>query len=334
MVGGCHMGYHKVLSKLANRFTWDNMFKQVREFIKCCDVCQKTKEPKRKKIGTFYAPVVKAPNNTWYIDTMGRLPKSTFYEHVLVIVDAFSNFVFFEPLRVLSSKAICKCLERLFLSYGFCNKIVHDNASIFTSTYFQHFLYSYGIADVATAPYSPSSNKAERQIRTCKSILRAYVDKDQKNWAHILNKISYTMNMSHNETTGFSPAQLYMGRPFYNVLDVRWLVDIDVIDGGDNKRIHEVAMDNIQRAWKRREKYYNSKNVGVEYVKGDLVLVRKMDKASITKHYTPKLDALYTGPFVVLSKANLNTYWVEREDNPNIRLKRHVKHLKKYNRTN
>ena len=222
-VGGGHGGYRKTVHKICDRFTWQSIFQDIKSFIDTCDICQRTKYSNVKPAGQYFSKIERKPNSVWYLDTAGPYPSSGGgYKHVLVITDACSRFVMLEPLRSLSSKIICEKLQKLFLTFGYVNRIVHDRASIFMSAYFKQFLFSSGVTDVPTSAYSPSSNLCERQNRNIIQMLRCYIDTEQKQWVHWLPKIQYTLNLTVNDTLGMSAAEAYMGRKFINPLDANW----------------------------------------------------------------------------------------------------------------
>jgi hypothetical protein len=329
-ISGSHTGFQKTASKIAARFTWPGMFQDIRSFVTSCDLCQRCKDDTGKKKGTYFSNVVKYPNHTWYVDTIGRWTASGPYEYVFIVTDAASKFVFLEPMRRLSSKAVCDILMRLFLKTGFILKLVHDGASIFCSDYFRHFLYGLGIQDVCTSPRSPSSNISERMIRYLKGLIRAYIDKNQKNWASLLMKISYSINICESGPTGMTPSELYLGRKMYNPLDARWFIDLEILNQRDCKERFNIAAENVMKAWQRKEKLYKMTHQRVSYREGDEVLLRNFRKSSLSARYNAKLDHLYHGPFKVLNMPTLNTVWLESLVGRPYRIKRHVQYVKRY----
>ncbi len=52
-----HLGYQKTLSRLLPRFYWPNLFKDVRQYVKSCLVCQQHKGPSRGKAPLIPIPV-------------------------------------------------------------------------------------------------------------------------------------------------------------------------------------------------------------------------------------------------------------------------------------
>jgi hypothetical protein len=55
---------------------------------------------------------------------------------ILVVLDAFSKFVCFYPVRAISSKVVSYCLEGCFFpAYGTPNSVVTDDARVFCGAF-------------------------------------------------------------------------------------------------------------------------------------------------------------------------------------------------------
>src|SRR5207237_3395896 len=73
------------------------------------------------------------------------------------------------------------------------------------------------------SPYHPPSNACERANKTVRTMMAMAIDqKDQVNWVEQLPAIELAMRTAINESTGYSPAELYLGRmlklPIDNIL--------------------------------------------------------------------------------------------------------------------
>ena len=121
-----------------------------------------------------------------------------------------------------------------------------------------------------------------------------------------------------------------MGRKFYNPLDSRCFFDLELDEEIDKKEMYRIAAENIEKAWKRREKIYNDKHLPDKLPIGTLVLVKNFQKASLLKHFNPKLSNLYSGPFEILNYPTQNTVWLQSLEHSNLRMKRHVQFIKEY----
>ena len=53
LIEGAHAGYHRTYNKIASHYYWPRMAKDIREYVRSCDVCQKIKHQKHPLMG-FY----------------------------------------------------------------------------------------------------------------------------------------------------------------------------------------------------------------------------------------------------------------------------------------
>ena len=108
-----------------------------------------------------------------------------------------------EMNKTVSSTVIGK-LKGIFARHGIPSVVISDNGPPFNSSEFASFGQNYGFQHVTSSPIYPASNgEAERAVQTAKHILTASDP--------YLALLAYR-NTTHS-TTGYSPAQLSMGRP-------------------------------------------------------------------------------------------------------------------------
>ena len=63
---------------------------------------------------------------------------------ILVVVDAFSKFIFF-PVRRITSQVVIECLERAYFpTYGVPTSLVTDNATVFRSKLITDLCFRWG----------------------------------------------------------------------------------------------------------------------------------------------------------------------------------------------
>ena len=64
-----------------------------------------------------------------------------------------------------------------------------------------------------TTSYHPQTDgQSERFMRTIKTMLTAFVNKNRHNWDVQLNRLTYAYNTAIHKTTGFTPFELMFGR--------------------------------------------------------------------------------------------------------------------------
>jgi transposase InsO family protein len=94
---------------------------------------------------------------------------------ILVVVDGFSKFVSFFPVRKMSAHGVLDCLERAFFpAYGTPTSVVTDNAKVFRCRQFKDLCFRWGITHITTTPYYPQASLAERVNRNLKSALKIF----------------------------------------------------------------------------------------------------------------------------------------------------------------
>lgn len=98
-VGG-HSGILRTYRRLADTLYWVGMQKNVRDYVRSCDVCQRQKYSATTPGGLLQPLPV--PNAIWEdlsLDFITGLPKSKGYEVVLVVVDRLSKYSHFILLK-------------------------------------------------------------------------------------------------------------------------------------------------------------------------------------------------------------------------------------------
>ncbi|GFU85734.1 uncharacterized protein TNCV_2434821 [Trichonephila clavipes] len=91
-------------------------------------------------------------------------------------------------------------------------------------------------------------------------MIACFVEENHDNWDRFLHEFSFTLRTADNETTGKTPAELFLGRkiitPFRKL--VRGTDGAEDV-GGNIEKLFDEARQNMQRQHKTWEKYYNRK---------------------------------------------------------------------------
>ena len=86
---------------------------------------------------------------------------------ILVIVDAFSEWVEIVVMKKAGGPRLIKACKLLFARFGLPDEIVTDNGSQFVGEEFQDFLKIVGVKFRPVTSYHPASNgEAERTVKT------------------------------------------------------------------------------------------------------------------------------------------------------------------------
>ena len=128
-----HLGVNKTYFRILTHFYWLHLRKDVSEFCKCCDICQRVGKPNQtipvaplKPI-----PVCNEPFSQVIIDCVGPLPKtSSGNQYLLTIMCRFTHFPEAIPLRNIKVPRIADALVKFFTLVGLPSLIQSDQPSI------------------------------------------------------------------------------------------------------------------------------------------------------------------------------------------------------------
>jgi len=170
-----HLGARKTFQKIATNFWWPKIRAEIFNYVRRCYLCQRAKPAENTRVGLHSASPSSQPMEKLFIDFVGPLTRTKRGNlAILVTVDAFSKFVFFCPVRKISSQIVSDCLERSFFpAYGTPVSIVIDNARVFCCKQIRN-VFSMGIAHITTTTYYPQASLAERVNRNLKSDLKNF----------------------------------------------------------------------------------------------------------------------------------------------------------------
>lgn len=209
-----HLGIFKSQKRIAQRYYWPGMHADITRYVRSCDICKAQKPDQRLSHGKMSVRRVSRPWELVCSDLVGPLPISrSKNRYILVVADCFTKYALLFPLKSATSSAIIKHVENdVFLMYGVPERLICDNGKQYVSIAFKKMVRSYGCEIVFNANYSPHVNPTERINRVIGTMIRSYVDSDQRDWDVNLAKIGFALRTSVHEITGYSPAYLNFGR--------------------------------------------------------------------------------------------------------------------------
>src|ERR1700678_2973079 len=113
------------------------------------------------------------------------------------------------------------------------------------STFWKHLIVVTGVKHKVSSSYHPQTNGASKRTnKTVNQLLRFYVERNQRGWAHALPRIRFQIMSTVNKSTGYTPFQLRFGRtpriipPLFNLSPNASDTCISAC-----KIIHDVQMD-------------------------------------------------------------------------------------------
>ncbi|GFW80038.1 uncharacterized protein TNCV_984471 [Trichonephila clavipes] len=132
-----------------------------------------------------------------------------------------------------------------------------------------------GIQYVKTVVYRPQSNRTESVNHYLLQMIASYASDNSENWEQCLREFAYALRAAVNETTGKTPAEVFLGRklitPFQKLV---MLSDGTEFAIGDIEKLFEEARKNTKVKHEKWAKYYNRRSSSSEYQASSFESVR------------------------------------------------------------
>lgn len=313
---GGHLGEHKTKMKIQEHLTWKGMGAEIRGLVAKCQECKLGKPDTSGKKGFLHSTRELNPMDKLFADYLGPLPRTRDgNRYVLVVVDAFTRFVWLLPSKGATAAWSIHHLRSIFASFGPPKELVTDNAPGFTSRAFRGFCFGLGIRNITTTPYYPKPSFAERINRNLKSALIIYHSESQRRWDRSLGWLSLAFNTAYHEAHRTTPAKLMLSYEINSPLSNLWsLNDLlpERVDPEVMRERWEAARKNILLAHRRQAERYNRGRHAASVGVGDLVYVKNVwGESRAAEGVTGKMLPRFVGPCRVLEVLSPVNFLIE-----------------------
>ena len=212
-----HLGATKTKELIERHWTWKGISRDVRNYVRSCVECQKSKHDTQKAPGRLY-PIV--ARDVWKIVTMDFVEVRTTARNsapflILVIVDKFSKYVILEPCAkdVTAEQTADIFIRRVVSEHGIPDVVISDRGPQFTATLWRVLLRTLGSSAALAATHHPQTDgQTERVIQTLRTILRNYAEVLKEDATRMLPLFQFALNNAPTSTTRYSPFQILYGR--------------------------------------------------------------------------------------------------------------------------
>lgn len=209
-----HPGREPTYSLVSREYFWPNMSKDIRRFVRNCNICGRTKAWREQKKGLLKPLPV--PDRMWQevsMDFITDLPESEGCTNMLVIVDRLSKAIILEGMKKIDKETVAWTLVRhLVGKHGFPRAITSDRGSQFVNDMWERACALTGIQRRLSTAYHPETDgSTERTNSTVEAYIRAYTSYDQKDWYKLLPLAELALNGRMSTSTGVSPFFLSHG---------------------------------------------------------------------------------------------------------------------------
>ena len=334
---GGHSGFHKTLHRAKSEFYWEGMRKEVRRFIKECDICQQNKSENIHPAGLLQPLPI--PTKVWTdisLDFIEGLPNSESYSVIMVVVDRLSKYAHFIPIShpYTASKIAQVFLANIFKLHGLPNSIVTDRDPTFMSTFWKELFKLQGTTLKFSSAYHPQTDgQTEIVNKMVEQYLRCFSGDKPKGWVKWLPLAEWWYNTNIHASTKLSPFESVYGYPPPKLIPYTpGTTQLQEVENTLKTRdeIIRILRTNLQLAQDRMKKFADIKRTARSFNIGDLVYLRLQPykQQSVVQRRNLKLSPRFYGPYRVLEKIGTVAYRLELPPEAKIHPVFHVSCLK------
>ena len=306
-----HLGIKKTTARIQRRFKWHKMGKDIKEYVKGCEICAK-----RKAVGANKAPLnpIPPPKDVWQtmaMDIMGPLVESgrERNQYILVMGEYLTRYIITAPMPDQTAETVARTfVNNVVLIHGVPETVLSDQGTNFQSELMNVMYKQYGITRLKTTAYRPQCDgMVERVNRTLADIIASYVSKEPTKWSDFLPSATFAYNTAVHSSTGYTPFYLMYGREATEPQDMikpvrnRNMTDVNMIFSQMWYDALDITKEKLEEAKEKQKAYYDRNTKRVEFKIGDKILLKEMAN-------TPgKFNMRWEGPYTVKErKGNVN----------------------------
>jgi transposase InsO family protein len=212
--GLAHPGVRATRRLIASRYLWPGLAKDVAEWCRECQDCQRVKITKQPAAAVQPIPVPATRFTHVHVDLVGPLPASAGgYTYIFTAIDRSTRWAEAFPLKSIAAADCAEALVSGWVArFGVPSCLTSDRGVQFCSSLWAALMSRLGIKHVMTSAYHPQSNGVlERFHRRLKDAIRARAA--TADWLQHLPWILLGLRAAPREDSGVSAAELVFGTP-------------------------------------------------------------------------------------------------------------------------
>jgi len=327
-----HGGTAKTTELLQRKYYWPHMRNTIKQYVKNCDICQRTKVVRHAPYGLMKPN--EAPDRPWKsisMDFITDLRESHGDDAILIVIDRLTKMAHFLPCtKEINARQFSELFMReMFRLHGLPKDIIRDRGSIFTSDLGKEMTKNLGIERrLSTTFHLQTDGQTERTNSTLEQYLRAYVNYQQDNWNELLRMAEFAYNNGYQESIMRTPFFANYGvNPEYQIIG--HLMQGKITPPEEMSQLHDTLQAEMTEAQLRHNEYYDAgRKPDPNLQSGDKVWL--LPRNIRTTRPCKKLDYKKIGPFKILARIGESTYKLDLPPSMRIHNTFHISLLELY----
>ena len=214
---GGHFAFVSTVNRIRSAgYWWPYIHRDVRNFVRSCDQCQRTGAPSFRNHWPLTPIIPLAPFEKWGIDFIGPIfPVSARKKrYIILATDYATKWVEAKATRKNDAETSAIFLfEEILMRFGHPLELVSDRGTHFLNDVIVGLTNKYLIKHRKTTPYNPKANGlTERANGIVGKILNKMVSAHKTDWDRKLPSAVHAYNTTEKTTTGKTPYFLVFGQ--------------------------------------------------------------------------------------------------------------------------
>lgn len=198
---GGHVGCKRMLKRINPLFKWENMRRDIENYVKQCDSCQKNKIRAANKIPMKITTTSAEPFEKILMDIVVLPESNNGNRYGLVIQDDLTRYLTVVPMENQESHTVAKAfVDHFICKFGAPKELVTDNGANFVSNLMKNVCKILKIKKITTTAYHHQANLVERSNRELKIYLRQFIGGDPQTWDKLLPHFTFQYNTTINSS--------------------------------------------------------------------------------------------------------------------------------------
>jgi hypothetical protein len=214
-----HLGIEKTYDRIKGKYYWNQMYDDIKEYIRTCNTCQRFGRPERKE--PLHSIKIGQPFERIGIDIVGPLPETgRKNKYIVVAMDYFTKWPEARALSNATAENVAKFIyEDIICRHGVPKILLSDQGSHFKNKVIDELCNKFQIKHRFSSPYHPQTNGlVERFNKTlCTTLAKM---EDILNWDRYISSALFAYRTTIHSTTRYTPFYLNYGRNPVTPLDI------------------------------------------------------------------------------------------------------------------